>query len=129
MSTTTYTALAERSGDWWAIEVPEVRGVRTQAKRLDRAEYMARDAIALMLDVPADSFDVEVHPHLSAEAEDAVRCLSKARDELEEARRNFVHAGREAARALVQGMGLTVRDAGRILHVSHQRVDQLLHPR
>lgn len=60
MSRATYTARAERSGKWWAIEVPEIPGVFTQVKRLDQVEEMARDAIALMLEVPADSFDTEV---------------------------------------------------------------------
>jgi predicted RNase H-like HicB family nuclease len=49
------TATAHRSGDWWAIEVPEVRGVHTQVKRLDQAAAMAADAVALMLEIdPAD---------------------------------------------------------------------------
>jgi hypothetical protein len=39
-----------RSGRWWAISVPELKGVHTQARRLDQAEAMAREAIALMLD-------------------------------------------------------------------------------
>jgi predicted RNase H-like HicB family nuclease len=56
----TYTAVCRRHDDWWVIEVPEVDGVFTQAERLDQVEAMARDAIALMLDVAAGSFDVEV---------------------------------------------------------------------
>ena len=45
----TYTATAHREGDWWVIDVEGV-GV-TQAKRLDQVEGMARDMVALMLDV------------------------------------------------------------------------------
>jgi len=41
------------------VQVEEL-GVFTQARRLDRVEFMARDAIALLLDVPPDSFDVTV---------------------------------------------------------------------
>ena len=55
-----YTALVERSGQSWAIRVAELPGVFSQARRLDRVEYMARDAISLLLEVPADSFDIEV---------------------------------------------------------------------
>ena len=56
----TYTALAERGEAWWAIRVAELPGVFSQARRLDRVESMARDAISLLLEVPADSFDIEV---------------------------------------------------------------------
>ena len=63
----TYIATARRSGDWWAIEVPGVQGVHSQAKRLDQVESMAREAIALMLDVPEDSFDVILVPELDNE--------------------------------------------------------------
>lgn len=56
-----YTARCVRSGKWWAIEVPEVRGAHSQARRLDQVEAQARDAVALLLDVPPDSFDMDVH--------------------------------------------------------------------
>lgn len=56
-----YSVNAERSGDWWAITVSELPGVFSQAKRRDQIEEMARDAIALFLDVPVDSFRVRVH--------------------------------------------------------------------
>src|SRR5690242_11280287 len=32
----TYTVLARRSGGWWAISVPELKGVHSQARRLDQ---------------------------------------------------------------------------------------------
>ena len=64
MKRKTYTARCQRSGDWWAISVPDLRGVHTQARRLEKAEAMVRDAIALFLDVPSDSFDVRIEPVL-----------------------------------------------------------------
>ena len=63
-----YTARAERSGSWWAISVPEVTGVYTQARRLDQVPDRARDAIAGVLEVPMRSFDVEVLMPLVAAA-------------------------------------------------------------
>jgi hypothetical protein len=125
----TYFARCQRSGDWWAITVPGLKGLYTQAKRLDQVEPIVRDAIALMLNIPSDSFDVKVQPKLHPDAEDAVRRLSKARQEIEDAQAHFSAAARSAATSLVGGMGLTVRDAGRILGVSHQRIDQLIHGR
>lgn len=45
---------------WWFVEVPGVEGGYTQARRRDQVEYMVRDLLSLLLDVPADSFDVIV---------------------------------------------------------------------
>ncbi|MEU7570251.1 hypothetical protein [Micromonospora sp. NPDC049240] len=46
-----YTATCVRSGGWWAITVPEISGLFSQARRLDQVEGMAREAITLLLDV------------------------------------------------------------------------------
>jgi hypothetical protein len=57
----TYEAVAERDerdGRWWLVRVPGV-GI-TQARRLSEVEPMARDLIATVLDVAADSFEVRV---------------------------------------------------------------------
>ena len=70
---TSYAVLAERSGRWWAISVPELPGVFSQARRRDQIEAMARDAIALYLDVPLDSFAVSVHERPSRAATANVR--------------------------------------------------------
>src|SRR5207245_11401127 len=72
MKRKTYTARCQRSGDWWAISVPELRGVHTQARRLEKAEAMVRDAIALFLDVPSESFDVRIEPLLPRELQGKV---------------------------------------------------------
>lgn len=122
----TYTARCQRSGDWWAISVPELRGVHTQARRLENAEAVARDAIALFLDVPSDSFDVRIEPVLPRDLQRKVGRARKARDEAEVLQREAVNASAEVAVDLVQTAHLTVRDAGRVLGLSHQRITQLL---
>ena len=58
-----YRVEAVRSGEWWAITVPSLRGVFSQARHLDDVPAAAREAIAMMLDVdPADVglIDVDV---------------------------------------------------------------------
>lgn len=56
---TTYTVTAERDGKWWAIhaDVPNAI-VYSQARTEAEIEPMIREAIALALDVPEDSFDI-----------------------------------------------------------------------
>ena len=122
-----YAAKAIRSGDWWAITIPELKGVHSQARRLDQAEAMAREAISLFLDIPDDSIEVTVEPVLPAALQADVDKALAVRGEAEELQREAATATARAARELVRGAKLTVREAGQVLGVSHQRVAQLLH--
>lgn len=59
MSATVYTAVVgPRDGDWYPVEVPSVRGVFTQCRDLAEVEEMAREAVALALDVPISEVDI-----------------------------------------------------------------------
>jgi predicted RNase H-like HicB family nuclease len=118
--TTTYTAICRRSGDWWAVTVPELKGVHTQAKRLNQVEAMVREAIALFLDAPADSFDITVKPEVPPATAAAIKARREAADA--EARAN---AATMAAVMELLERGLTVRDAGSLLDLSPQRVSQI----
>lgn len=122
---TTYQARAVRDVNWWAVTVPDLPGVFTQARRLDQVEPMVRDALAVYLDVPGHSFDVSIEvslPHDLDRAVDTARAsATKARDA--EAQASI--AMRSAAVRLKE-IGLTVRDAGRVLGVSPQRISQLV---
>lgn len=53
---------ARRNGEWWALVVPGVPGVLTEVKQLGQASQEVREAIALLLEVPENSFDVEIVP-------------------------------------------------------------------
>lgn len=120
-----YTATAERHGPWWAISVSELPGVFSQSRRLDRVEAMARDAIALFLEAPSDSFDVDVREALSPDVERAVHAAIVARAEVL-ARQEAASATSRAAVRTLADLGLPHRDIGRLLDLSHQRVGQLL---
>ena len=115
-----YTAVCRRSGRWWAISVPELKGVHTQARRLDQAAAMAQDAIALMLDADPASVQVEVRPEIPdpvSRALDARRAARQAEEAAEQAT--------AAAAGALLAEGYTVRDAGALLHLSPQRVSQI----
>ena len=122
-----YIASAERSGSWWAIRIAELPGVFSQARRLDRVGDVARDAIALFLDVPSDSFDVIVNQVLSNEAQVVVDAAIEAREEARQQQEVASARSREAVRTLAR-LGLPQRDIGRLLGLSHQRVGQLSSP-
>jgi predicted RNase H-like HicB family nuclease len=119
---------AVRRGIWWAITIPELKGVHSQVRRPDQADSMAHEAISLFLDVPSDSFEVAIVQVLPATVQAEVDRALAARGEAEDLQREVATATARAARELVKGAKLTVREAGRILGVSHQRIAQLPHP-
>ena len=121
----TYTAWARRSGGWWAIDVPELPGVYSQARRLDRVEPMARDAIALFLDVDPATLDIRVETNLPSELRRDVDAVGRLRAEADRLQAESSGALRHLTQELL-GRGLSVRDAAAILGISHQRVSQLV---
>jgi predicted RNase H-like HicB family nuclease len=120
-----YTAIAERDGAWWVISVPELPGVHSQARRLDRVEYMARDAISLMLEISGDSFDVEVRENHDPPTQEVIDDIVAMREAVAAMRRDAAAKAREAVMALHRS-GYPQRDIGRMVGISHQRVAQLL---
>ncbi|CAN5908849.1 hypothetical protein BH23ACT10_BH23ACT10_22540 [soil metagenome] len=121
-----YRVDVARSGAWWAIKIPELPGAFSQCKRLDQVEAMAREAIGLMLDIePADIGNIEVDVELPDQIADDLAALRRSERLADDARQTAAHARQRAAERL-RDSGLSVRDIGRLLGVSHQRVSQVL---
>lgn len=121
-----YRVRTVRSGNWWAITVPALPGVFSQARRLDQVAAMAREAIAMMLSVTTDrigriELDIEPPGAAASVIETMHDAIAAARAADEEA----AAARREAAR-LLRRAGLPMRDVGHLLGISHQRVSQIL---
>lgn len=119
------TAVCTRSGDWWAVTVPEVEGGFTQARRLDQVPEMVADLVHLATGTPAEEVRVRIQPHLEDEA--ALSLWEEAALTQELARQRQEEASRLARKAVAQmrDQGLSVRDVAALLHVSPQRVSQL----
>lgn len=120
----TYRVTARRVGEWWALEVPDLPGVFSQAKRLERADEAAREAIAVMLDIEPDQVEVHIEPLLSKEEQAAVAEAERAQKAARKAAEVERLAMRKAAAVLTRD--LSQRDAGRVLGLTFQRVSQLL---
>ena len=58
--TSQLTATATRSEGWWAVSVPEVDGLFTQARHLDDIPAMVRDALTLFPELGIDPADTEI---------------------------------------------------------------------
>jgi hypothetical protein len=87
---------------------------------------MAREAIGLYLAVPPRSVRVKLEVVLPGRLGSDVDHAKAARTRADDVQAEATTATVRAARALVSDARLTVREAGQILGVSHQRVAQLL---
>ena len=123
---TTYEVTAERDGNRWFLRVDALPGVFSQVRRLDRADSMARDAIAAFLDIPAARFDVSVSVRLPTDLERDVAGVKDLRGVIDRTEREYAERTRRLAARLVEREGMTVREAGRVLGLSYQRVSQLV---
>jgi len=121
----TWGVEASRSGRGWALEVAELDGVFSQARRLADAEAMAKDVIGLWFDVDPSEISVEVtvvvnDEHLAAEIDRLQRTTRSVEEQQAEAaglRRQIV--------ARLRAEDLTNADVAAVLGISHQRVSQL----
>lgn len=124
MSIITARATATRSGNWWAIDVLyDGQEYHSQAKRLEHVPAMAADVVAML--TGTDPSDVLVSLVVDVPDVDIdVNEVEKAADEAAEAAARASYLSRTAVADLTAA-GLSVRDIGKILDISPQRVSQL----
>jgi len=122
----TYKVSATRSESWWSIRA-DVPGsiVWSQARRLDQVEDMIREAIALSLNVDPSSFAISLALNLGDELTTQLERTRQVSKAAEAAQAEAALSTRAMARQL-RDLGYTVRDCGRLMHLSPQRVSQLL---
>ena len=121
---TTYTARVERGERYWLVTIPEIERT-TQARTLGEVEPMARDLIAVLEQVDPQSFELKPDIVFPAVAYEHWARAAKLREESARAQAEAADEARRAALALAE-LGLTVRDVGKVLGVSHQRAAQLI---
>lgn len=121
----TYRVEVRRGDRWWVLSVPEIPAAHSQARTLAEAEPTARDLIAVMLEVPADSFGLDVHVTLPADVAAHLRRSAELREDSARAQAEAAAEVRCAAQQL-RASGLPLRDIGQALGVSYQRAHQLV---
>jgi len=118
METTTFTALCERAGRWWTIQIPQLAGLTAQARSLDQVEMMARQVIARHLGLPPESIMVDVIPDAPQPVGHALQARHAARLAVEAA----ALATRAALEALA-AEGVTFHDAATMLNLTPAEID------
>ena len=120
-----YSAIFERdeSGAWLA-RIPSIRGCHTYGRTLEQARTRLREALGLWIDRPEHAV-IEETIRLPADLRTAIQRSRRTRERAERERENAQEQTRAAAEALVEE-GVSLRDAGELLGLSHQRVQQLV---
>lgn len=116
----------DENGYWSVVaQLGRRRSAISDGQTLPKARKRIREAVALLLDAPSTSFDVEEVIRLPAPAERALlRFTATAREALRK-EEQLARARESVAKALVKA-GISRRDAGEILGVSGMRVQQLV---
>jgi predicted RNase H-like HicB family nuclease len=122
----TYTVRYERDETgWWVATIKEIRGCHTQGRTIDQARRRIREALGLFVSNPekAKLIDDIVLP---AHARTLLKQVRATRQRAESEADKLKTSTAGAARLLTRDLGMSVRDAGEILGLSHQRIHQLL---
>jgi len=126
----TYEVQVERGERYWLVHVPQI-GHTTQARSLREVDVMARDLIVVMSQVTGDTpllpegVDLDVHVQLPESVRKHLARAAELREQELDVRQEAAKEARAAAREL-SDEGLTLRDIGAALGVSHQRAQQLI---
>lgn len=128
MTRPTHQVTLERDADQgvWLAELAEEPRVHTFGRSIEAAMAHIRDATALWFQVEAESFDLAADIQLPARTRRLVESARRQREKARDVRDRAHELLSEAAMELVDGRGLSLRDAAEVLGVSHQRVQQLM---
>ena len=119
----TYNVRAKRWKHGWELHIDGI-GV-TQSRNLDGAEQMVRDYIETLTDHDTADDAVIIQPEVGGGLDEAADAAREGIAEAEQALRSAAARSRQVAWQLKQE-GLSGRDIAAVLHVSAQRVSQLL---
>lgn len=111
--------------NWWTATVPEVPGCLTQGRTIEQAMRRIREALELF-DVQADGVELQEQVLLPPKVQRAIDQSQAARKRAEQEQARAQSALRATVKLLGE-LGLSVRDAGKLLGLSHQRIQQILH--
>jgi predicted RNase H-like HicB family nuclease len=112
---------------WWVAQVKEAPAAITQGRTLSEARRRIREALALALgsDRAASRATLVDDIRLPPDVRRAIQAVSTSRARVEKDKRLLSKAMNAATAKLLDEIGLSVRDAGELLDLSHQRIQQL----
>lgn len=128
MTRTCYTAHYTLDDGTWLVEMEQIPQVHSFGRTLARAQANIRDALGLWLQVD-DPAALQIQDDFTGLPRDVLEAIAEANEARRRAAQLATRAQQltaETAQRLVRDFGVTTRDAARLLHVSHQRIHQLV---
>lgn len=120
-----YIVRYERDEDgWWVASVKGVSGCHTQGKTIQQSRVRIREALGLFIE-DSENVDLIDDIFLPTKARNLVKTVLETRERIEADSVKLQKATLDAARTLTNDIGVSMRDAGDILGLSHQRIHQL----
>jgi predicted RNase H-like HicB family nuclease len=125
-----FTVDYERDADgWWVASVRGLKGCHTQGRTIEQARERIREALALVIgDVAAERAELRDDVKLPLSVRRMVQRAGTARAKADAEVERAAQTTRDAVKVLA-GLGLSARDAGELLGLSRQRVNQIMHGR
>jgi predicted RNase H-like HicB family nuclease len=129
-----YKTIFEPDDGGWLVRIPSVQGCHTWARTLATARKRIRDALFVSLDdmteaaarVEAAKAELVEDIRIPATVRRALLRQKAAVAKSQAETKRVAKLTEEAAVALTRTAGLSLRDAGDLLNISHSRVDQIL---
>lgn len=120
-----YHIVYEREPDGrWTVEAPNVPGCHSYGRTIEQARERIREALSLFIDNAATAKFEEVIK-LPEPVLRTVATAKQLRAKVIRDTEKSIQAHRKAVMSLRHKMHLGLRDAGELLGVSHQRVQQI----
>lgn len=119
----TYHAEVSRDGRFWLIRVPEINR-STQALRYKDVPAMAGELIEIVAGLGDQDYDLAITVRLPSSVRDHLARAEVLREEAGRKNSEAAAESRAAVRELI-AQGLSQREAGEVLGLSFQRVNQL----
>lgn len=119
----TYHAEVTRDGRFWLIRIPEIDR-STQALHYKDVPTMASELIEIMEGLGSEDYNLHLKVHLPSSVEDHLARAEVLREEAIQKNAEAASESRAAVRELL-AEGLSQREAGEVLGLSFQRVNQL----
>ena len=120
----TYHAEVTRDGRFWLIRIPEI-GRSTQALHYKDVPTMASELTEIMDGIGSEDYDLRLKVKLPSSVEDHLARAEVPREESDRKKAEAAAESRAAVRELL-AEGLSQREAGEVLGLSFQRVNQLV---